>query len=78
MQLLLVETKNNKNRAAAMYAQTVSPILGITPRSRIDYEGIRQVLELRESAGLMKAGEFKPEKYIDERFYNKALATLKP
>src|SRR5918992_1392025 len=77
VQLLLVETKNNKSRAEAMYAQTVSPILGITPRSRIDYEGIRQVMDLRESAGLMQPGEFKPEKYIDERFYNKALATLK-
>jgi ABC-type nitrate/sulfonate/bicarbonate transport system substrate-binding protein len=77
IQLLLAETKNNKARAEAMYAQTVSPTLGITPRSRIDYDGIRQVLELRESAGLMKPGEFKPEKYIDERFYKKALATLK-
>ncbi|HEX2230069.1 MAG TPA: ABC transporter substrate-binding protein [Candidatus Binatia bacterium] len=77
IQLLLVETKNNKGRAEAMYAQTMSPTLGITPRSRIDFEGIRQVLELRESAGLMKPGEFKPEKYIDERFYKKALATLK-
>jgi hypothetical protein len=55
----------------------MSPTLGITPRSRIDYEGIRQVLELRESAGLMKPGEFQPEKYIEERFYRKALATLK-
>jgi ABC-type nitrate/sulfonate/bicarbonate transport system substrate-binding protein len=77
VQLLLVETKNNKARAEGMYAQTVSPTLGITPRSRIDHEGIRQVLQLRESAGLMKAGEFKAEKYVEERFYNKALATLK-
>lgn len=77
VQLLLVETKNNKGRAEGMYQQTVSPTLGITPRSRIDYEGIRQVLQLRESAGLMKPGEFKAEKYVDERFYNKALATLK-
>ena len=77
IQLLLVETKNNKGRAEGMYEQTVSPTLGITPRSRIDYEGIGQVLQLRESAGLMKPGEFKAEKYVDERFYNKALATLK-
>ena len=60
-----------------MYEQTLSPTMGITPRSRIDYEGIRQVLQLREIAGLMKPGEFKAEKYVDERFYNKALATLK-
>jgi hypothetical protein len=39
-------------------------------------DGIRTVLELREIAGLMKAPVPKPEKYIDERFYQKALATL--
>ena len=50
--------------------------MGFTPRSRIDMEGIRSVIELREIAGLMKPGEFKAEKYVDERFYQKALATL--
>jgi ABC-type nitrate/sulfonate/bicarbonate transport system substrate-binding protein len=77
IQLLLGETRNNQARAETMYQQTLSPTMGITPRSRIDYEGIRQVLQLRESAGLMKPGEFKAERYVDERFYNKALATLK-
>jgi hypothetical protein len=50
--------------------------MGLTPRSRIDMEGIRTVLELRQIAGLMKPPVPKPEKYVDERFYNKALATL--
>jgi ABC-type nitrate/sulfonate/bicarbonate transport system substrate-binding protein len=77
IRLLLAETKNNERRAEAMYAQTLHPLLGITPRSRIDYDGIRQVIELREAAGLMKPGEFRAEKYVDERFYNSALATLK-
>jgi hypothetical protein len=76
MQLLLAETKNNKARAAAIYQQSLSANLGITPRSRIDMEGIRTVLQLRESAGLMKPPVPKAEKYIDERFYQKALATL--
>jgi hypothetical protein len=39
-------------------------------------EGIRTVIELREVAGLMKPPVPKPEKYVDERFYQKALATL--
>jgi ABC-type nitrate/sulfonate/bicarbonate transport system substrate-binding protein len=77
IQLLLSETKDNHQRAEAMYGQAVHPSLGITPRSRIDYDGIRQVLELREAAGLMKPGAFQAQKYVDERFYNKALATLK-
>ena len=76
IQLLLGETKNNKGRAEAMYAAILSPTMGLTPRSRIDMEGIRTVLELREVAGLMKPPVPKPEKYVDERFYKKALATL--
>jgi len=76
VQLLLAETKNNKSRAEAMYAQTISPTMGLTPRSRIDMEGIRTVIELREIAGLMKPPVPKPDKYVDERFYKKALATM--
>jgi ABC-type nitrate/sulfonate/bicarbonate transport system substrate-binding protein len=76
IQLLLAEAKNNKARAEGMYAQSVSPTMGFTPRSRIDYDGIRQVIELREIAGLMKPGEVTAEKYVDERFYKKAIASI--
>ena len=76
VQVLLAETKNNRARAESMYRQVLSPTMGLTPRSRIDMEGIRTVLELREAAGLMKPPVPQPEKYIDERFYQKALATL--
>ena len=77
IETLLAESKGNRARAEAMYATTLSPTMGLTPRSRIDYDGIRTILELREIAGLMKAPVPKPEKYVDERFYNRALATLK-
>ena len=76
VQLLLGEAKNNRARAEAMYAAALSPTMGFTPRSRIDLDGIRTVIELREIAGLMKPPVPKPEKYVDERFYQKALATL--
>ena len=76
VRLLLPETKDNKPRAEAMYAQTVSPTMGLTPRSRIDMEGIRSVIELREIAGLMKPPVPKADKYVDERFYKKALASM--
>ena len=76
VQLLLGETKNNKVRAESLYNITLSPTMGLTPRSRIDMEGIRTIIELREVAGLMKAPVPQPEKYVDERFYKKALATL--
>ena len=74
--LLLPENRNNKARAEAIYAESVSPRFGFTPRSRIDMDGIRSVIELRETAGLMKPPLPKPEKYVDERFYKRALATL--
>ncbi len=76
VKLLLPENKGSKARAEQMYEESISPRFGFTPRSRIDMEGIRMVLQLRESAGLMKPPVPKPEKYVDERFYKKALATL--
>jgi ABC-type nitrate/sulfonate/bicarbonate transport system substrate-binding protein len=77
IKMLLPENKNNKARAEEMYEENTSSRFGFTPRSRIDIEGIRTIIELREAAGLMKPPVPKPEKYVDERFYNKALATLK-
>jgi len=76
IKLLLPENKNSLAQAAEMYDESVSPEFGFTPRSRIDMEGIRTVLQLREAAGLMKRPIPKPEKFVDERFYKKALASL--
>ncbi len=76
VELLLPENKGSKARAEMMYEEDISPRFGFTPHSRIDMEGIRMVLQLRETAGLMKPPVPKPEKYVDERFYKKALATL--
>jgi hypothetical protein len=39
-------------------------------------EGIRSVLDLREAAGLMKSPVPNAEKYVDQRFYEKALAAV--
>lgn len=76
VRLLLPENKNSQPLAEEAYDESVSPRFGFTPRSRIDWEGIRTVLQLRETAGLMKPPLPKPEKYIDDRFYKKALASL--
>ena len=76
VKLLLPENKGSNARAEEMYEESISPKFGFTPRSRIDMEGIRMVLQLRETAGLMKPPVPKPEKYVDERFYKKALASL--
>ncbi len=76
LKLLLPENKRSRSRAEEMYEETLSPRFGLTPRGRIDVEGIRTVLELRAAAGLMKPPVPKPGKYVDERFYKKAIATL--
>jgi ABC-type nitrate/sulfonate/bicarbonate transport system substrate-binding protein len=76
IKLLLPGNKNSQARAEKKYEEDISPRFGFTPRGRIDMEGIRTVLRLRETAGLMKPPLPKPEKYVDERFYKKALATL--
>lgn len=76
IRIVLPENKNSIARAEEMYDETMSPRFGITPRSRVDMEGIRTVIELRGTAGLMKPPLPQPEKYVDERFYKKALATL--
>jgi ABC-type nitrate/sulfonate/bicarbonate transport system substrate-binding protein len=74
--LLLADHKNNRARAEEAYEESVSSRFGYTPRSRIDMDGIRTIIELRETAGLMKPPAPKPEKYVDDRFYKKALASL--
>ena len=74
--ILLPENRNNKARAEAMYEESTSARFGFTPRSQIDMDGIRSVIQLRETAGLMKPPVPKAEKYVDERFYKKALATI--
>jgi ABC-type nitrate/sulfonate/bicarbonate transport system substrate-binding protein len=74
--VLIPENRNSKARAEAMYEESMSPRFGFTPRSQIDMEGIRSVLQLREVAGLMKPGATRAEKYVDDRFYKKALASM--
>jgi ABC-type nitrate/sulfonate/bicarbonate transport system substrate-binding protein len=77
LKLLLPENHNSSIRTEEMYEESVSPGLGFAPHSQIDMEGIRTVLQLRATAGLMKPPIPEAEKYVDERFYQKALATLK-
>jgi ABC-type nitrate/sulfonate/bicarbonate transport systems, periplasmic components len=74
--MIMPENRNNKARAEAMYEESISSRFGFSPRSQIDMDGIQSVLQLREIAGLMKPPLPKPEKYVDERFYKKALASL--
>jgi len=72
----LMEKTMHRKKAQAIYAEALSADFGIVPRCRIDVEGIRGAIELRKFAGLMHAPLPMPEKYVDVRFYKKALANL--
>ena len=76
LKLLLPANQNSAQRAAQMYREAVDPKLGFNPGSRIDFEGIKMVLQLREVMGAMKPPLPPAEKYVDDRFYKKAAAAL--
>ena len=76
MGILSLMSKIDANQAQALYEEALSAQFGLTPHSRIDKEGIRAAIELRESVGLMRSPVPNAEKYVDERFYKIALATL--
>lgn len=76
IRLLLPENNNSRPQAEAMYEESISARFGFTPRSAIDRDGINTILQLRETAGLMKPPAPNSDKYIDERYYQKALASL--
>ncbi len=73
--LLLPANENSKSGAERMYEDAVNPKLGYIPGSRIEKEGIKTVIELREAMGFMKPPLPSPLKYVDERFYQKAVAS---
>ncbi len=74
--LLLPANDNSKKAAARMYEDAVNPTLGYLPGSRIEKKGITTVIELREAMGFLKAPLPSPLKYVDERYYQKAAASL--
>ena len=74
LQLLLPANENSKLGAERMYADAVNAKLGYIPGSRIDKAGITTVIELREAMGFLKPPLPSPLKYVDERFYQKAVA----
>lgn len=68
--------ENSQARAEALYEESLNPELGLIPRGKINPEGISVILELRQGMGEMKAPLPPPSKYIDESYYQKALAAL--
>ena len=57
--------------AAQSYAMLVNP-RGLTPKAKLDIEGVRKVLELRSEYGLPKKDLTDPMKYYDPQYYDAA------
>ena len=60
--------------ASATYAIAVDPVEGLAADARFDMEGFANVLELRTDWSGVAHGA--PEKYLDQSYYQKALAGL--
>jgi ABC-type nitrate/sulfonate/bicarbonate transport system substrate-binding protein len=73
LKILLTANDNSKSAAARMYEDAVNPTLGYTRGSRLDLEGIKTIIDLREAMGFMKPPLPPPSRYVDESFYKKAL-----
>ena len=50
----ILRRQMEERQAQALYSEAFSAELGLEPRSRINLEGIRGAIELRQSAGLMQ------------------------
>lgn len=62
--------------AREIYARSVDPTFGFIPDARIEASGIDQIIRIREVMGQMQAPLPSPDKYIEDRFYRKAMASL--
>ena len=76
VQTLQSVLKNSPAQAEAAYQEAVDPKTGLIPKGKIDREGIRVILQIREVMGEMKPPLPSPDKYLDEQYYQKAIASL--
>jgi ABC-type nitrate/sulfonate/bicarbonate transport system substrate-binding protein len=66
--------EDSAERARELYDESLDPKVGVIPRAKIDRIGIQTILQLRALMGEMKPPLPSPDKYIDERYYQKAIA----
>lgn len=59
--------------AATLYAVVTDPKTGMTPKGAIDIAGIRTLLTLRSAYGRPQKQLSDPFKYIDDRYYRRAI-----
>jgi ABC-type nitrate/sulfonate/bicarbonate transport system substrate-binding protein len=76
LQVLTSSLHRSPEQAEQLYRGALDHKIGLIPRAKINPNGIKTLLELRKLMGQMNDPLPAPSKYIDERYYKKALATL--
>ncbi len=74
--ILASSLQRSHDQAQQVYREALDPQIGLIPHAKINPNGIKTLLELRKLMGQMKDPLPPPSKYIEERYYRKALATL--
>ena len=74
--ILRAAMKDSPNRAGELYEESLDPQLGWLPHLKIDRKGIQTILDLRQLMGGAESPLFSPDKYIDEQYYEKAIASM--
>jgi ABC-type nitrate/sulfonate/bicarbonate transport system substrate-binding protein len=74
--ILRAAMKDSPNRAGELYEESLDPQLGWLPHLKIDRKGVQTILDLRQLMGEAEFPLFSPDKYIDERYYEKAIASM--
>ena len=78
--IALIATANDVSaeEAEALYAKAVNPVFGFLPGARIEPAGIEQIIRIREVTGQMQSPLPSADKYIESRYYERAIATNAP
>ena len=67
---------DSPEQAEESYEESIHPNFGVPPQGEVDRKGIQSILEIREVMGEMEAPLPSPEKYVDESYLRKAIASL--
>lgn len=76
LQILRAALQGSAEQAQEQYDAAADSKFGLIPRAKINTEGVKVILEIRKVMGEMKDPLPSPNKYIEERYYQKAIASL--
>lgn len=66
----------SRERAESTYTKAVDPMFGFIPDAEIRPGGVEQIIKIRDVMGAMNAPLPSPDKYIESKYYDKAMETV--